>query len=75
MGRCPWVAPTFVFEGAKMKKLIPVVMTVGLLFLSFSPAFAERKALLIGIAGYQALPSWSRQGISDPRESITEWKQ
>jgi len=57
-----------------MKKLIPVVLAVEMVFLCFSPAFGARKALLIGIADYQALPSYSKQGISDLRGSINDVK-
>lgn len=55
-----------------MKRFPMAVLIILFIFMSFSPSFAARKALLIGIADYQALPSSSRQGISDLRGPIND---
>jgi len=55
-----------------MKRCLLAVVAIVSILLSFTPSFAARKALLIGIADYQALPSSSRQGISDLRGSIND---
>lgn len=57
-----------------MKKFLLAAVPIMLILLSFSPSFSAKKALLIGIADYQALPSSSRGGISDLRGSINDVK-
>lgn len=55
-----------------MRKFAIAVVIILSVLMCFSPSFAARKALLIGINDYQALPSFSRQGISDLRGCIND---
>jgi len=58
-----------------MKRFPITIFIILFIFMSFCPSFAARKALLIGIADYRALPSSSKQGISDLRGSINDVRE